>query len=347
MLTRSKIRGSLAGIAIGDALGMPVEGWSKEEIWKKFPNGITKYECPRETGHKWFNGLRAGATTDDTQLTASVLKSIIAAGEFNMDSIARYHATAMDEDNNGWGRSTKEAIRRLANGVHWRESGKTSTALRGTGNGVPMKTLPLSLYYPLCVDRKGFNQKLVDFSAMTHYTSISAYAGIVHTHVVSGLLTNDDPATYSLEWDLIDLIRCVFSWENEDKEDQMYYNIGHLVDSQDSLELQMYRLSNMMVDAWDIDRVHEEFGNGSYYVLHSLPFSYAYFMRGYRSVDSLYAVASAGGDTDSNASMVGAMLGALNGMEIFEAKDHKHLLKNEGVEMLLGLADEFCRKFGL
>ena len=350
MITRSKVRGALAGIAIGDALGMPVEGWTKEAIRKKFPEGIRKYEDPRETGHKWFNGLRAGATTDDTQLTASVLKAIMEAGSFDMDVIAKYHALAMHEDNAGWGRTTKEAIRRLNNGVHWSESGKTDDSKMGTGNGVPMKVTPLSLWYGCCGGeaRNGFNQKLVDFSAMTHYTRISALAGIVHTHILYSLIANSDPKTYSLDWDFIDLIRGIFWWQSdENRGDPTYYTVQHLNETPDSLELLLYRLRDMMKEDWTLEQVHQEFGNGGYYVLHSMTFTYAYFLRGHMSIQTLYDVVSAGGDTDSNGSMMGAMLGALHGIEIFEQKEHAHLLDIEGVRMILGLADTFCRKFGL
>jgi ADP-ribosyl-[dinitrogen reductase] hydrolase len=350
VITRNKVRGALAGVVIGDALGMPVEGWTKEAIAKKFPGGIRKYEDPKETGHKWFNGLRAGATTDDTQLTASVLKAIMEADSFDMDAIAKYHALAMSEDNNGWGRTTKEAIRRLNNGVHWSESGKTTDEKMGTGNGVPMKVTPLAILYSCCSGsgKHGFNQKLVDFGAMTHYTRISALAGIVHTHILSGLLANTSPVNYSLDWDFIDLIRAIFWWQSdENKGDPTYYTVQHLNETPDSLELSLYRLRDMLKEGWDLEQVHSEFGNGTYYVLHSLCFTYAYFLRGHLSIQSLYDVVSAGGDTDSNGSMLGAMLGALHGIELFEQKEHRHLLDNEGVNMMLSLADTFCRKFGL
>lgn len=42
-----------------------------------------------------------------------------------------------------------------------------------------------------------------------------------------------------------------------------------------------------------------------------------FFLRKPHSIEALYDVISAGGDTDTNGSMVGALLGALNGPNIF------------------------------
>ena len=38
-----KIKGTIYGQAIGDALGLGTEGMTEEEISQKYPNGITHY----------------------------------------------------------------------------------------------------------------------------------------------------------------------------------------------------------------------------------------------------------------------------------------------------------------
>lgn len=346
MLTRSKVKGALAGIAIGDALGMPVEGFTPEKIQAKYPNGVRKYEVPN--GHKWFNGQAAGTTTDDTQLTIAVLKAIMEAGSFDLDVIAKYHVLATKENNNGWGRSTTESIRRLANGVHWKESGITSEPKRGTGNGAPMKVLPLAIWFSCCgmKEREGFNQKLVDFSAMTHYTKMSAYAAIVHTHILTHcLLTLSKNYTY--DWNLLDTLNYLFGFESESS--SMYpddaFSVKHLNDVEDDFELQLDKLRDVLKESWDSDRIHKEFGGGSYYVFHSLPFTYAHWIRNNKTIDILYEVIEGGGDTDSNGSMIASMLGALHGIEFFEAQ--KHLMDLKIMPELMGLADQFCNLFGI
>ena len=71
---------------------------------------------------------------------------------------------------------------------------------------------------------------------------------------------------------------------------------------------------------YNIARIVDEFGGGSCYVYNSLPFTYMFFLKNPNSIQSFYDVINAGGDTDTNASMLGALLGALNGMEIFPEK---------------------------
>jgi ADP-ribosylglycohydrolase len=58
---RARIRGSLLGGAVGDALGAPIEFDSLRKIQRRFgPHGVAGFEPAY--------GLR-GAITDDTQMT--------------------------------------------------------------------------------------------------------------------------------------------------------------------------------------------------------------------------------------------------------------------------------------
>lgn len=154
-MNRNKVRGMVIGGAIGDALGMPVETWTPEKIKEVHPEGITRFVPPK--GHKWFDPEKtpAGSTTDDTQLTIATMQGLIAGHDNRkgssfepyMDGIAQAHCTAMKATTDGWGTTTRDAIRRLQNGVHWSISGKTTEPHRGTGNGVPMKIAPLEAFY--------------------------------------------------------------------------------------------------------------------------------------------------------------------------------------------------------
>ena len=57
-----KIRGSLVGGAVGDALGYPIEFWGEEQIFGKYgERGITEYELDSFTGKALIS--------DDTQMT--------------------------------------------------------------------------------------------------------------------------------------------------------------------------------------------------------------------------------------------------------------------------------------
>jgi ADP-ribosyl-[dinitrogen reductase] hydrolase len=67
----ANIEGAMLGLAIGDALGFPVEFMSLGQIRSQFgPEGIT--DLHPTAGHP------AGSYTDDTQMTLALARAIIA-----------------------------------------------------------------------------------------------------------------------------------------------------------------------------------------------------------------------------------------------------------------------------
>lgn len=71
----AKIYGSLAGVAIGDALGFPVHDLSKEEIKKRY-GGLVDRMMPAFADDFIHIGYVKGQVTDDTilsLLTAQIL----------------------------------------------------------------------------------------------------------------------------------------------------------------------------------------------------------------------------------------------------------------------------------
>ena len=66
-----------------------------------------------------------------------------------------------------------------------------------------------------------------------------------------------------------------------------------------------------------------------------------FFVRNPLSIDALFDVVSAGGDTDTNGSMIGALLGALHGTAILPA----HLVDGlQDREAIIEVADQFFEK---
>lgn len=357
----------LIGGAIGDAWGMGVETWSPEKIKQVHPDGLPRFVSP--VGHKWFNAEKhpPGTITDDTQLTIATMKGFIdgkieadktqSFDQF-MDAIAKAHCEAMKETDAGWGNTTREAVRRLQNGVSWKISGKTHDKHRGTGNGVPMKISPFGAWYAtaygaqFCDTNQGFSQRCVEYSAMTHYTQMSAIAGVIHAHAVYRCLWSH-PRSFCID-DFLDLV-CRQVWENilSVKHEQNrgvcgFYDVSHLDETDDDLRIQfdkLYKNQNELTE----EKIHELFGPGSCYVYESLPFSYAWFVKDWESMDSIRAVVEAGGDTDTNAKMVGELIGAIHGISFFENPANRWAIEMLGntANELTNLADQFCDAFGV
>lgn len=316
-----KIRGCLWGIVLGDALGAPLEGYSAEKILEIHGERVTDFKQP--LGHKWFDGQPLGFWTDDTQLSLAVLKGLLEAG-FDLDVQAKHHALAMAESTEGWGYTTQDSIRNLKNGVHWSKSGITDNPHRGSGNGVPMKLAPLAVWSYI----QGYPEykKIIQFSAMSHYTEMSAYAAVAHYHaIVYCLGCTPDNFQQKSFLDEITKEAYVAGFVENAKLDPPLNKL------KDNLRSKFELLYNMS------DGI--PFEKGGCYVYESLPFTYAYFLRD-PTIEGFYDVINAGGDTDTNGSMFGALLGALHGINVFPQKLIDGIQNKDHIEKLI---EDFIR----
>lgn len=73
-----RFQGCLVGLAVGDALGMPVEGMPRYEVQQR-------YGVLREIVDGW---LPAGSTTDDTAQALALAESLVQLGRFDADDFA-------------------------------------------------------------------------------------------------------------------------------------------------------------------------------------------------------------------------------------------------------------------
>lgn len=340
MINPSKVRGCFLGTAIGDSLGMPVETFSREKI-KQTYGRVTEYLRP--DGHKWFSGQEAGTMTDDTQLTLAVAEAMIEGG-CSMDSQVKFHIEALRETTAGWGFSTRDSVRRLANGVSWEDSGQHD----GRGNGVPMKISPVGLYLANSLCNAGFagfgakptkkpqNEQIesvlgdceelaLNISRMTHRTSVSASAGLAQMMAVS-ICAAISPDQFNSDY-----FASLVSKSSVAGEAHFPETIGD-----DRLSEKLKLLVNYK--EYDTNRAIVDFGGGTSYAYHSVPFSYLFFLKNPDSMECIYEVINAGGDTDSNGAIVGALLGALHGEKIFP----KHLIDGlKEKDRILDTADRF------
>lgn len=315
----NKIQGSLLGVAIGDALGAPVEVWSAEKI-KALYGKITKYHQPRD--HKYLDDNRPlGKTTDDWQLTAATIKALIAANGFTLPSQARQHVIAMKESTEGWGKTTRENVARLEAATDYVAPYQAD---RGTGNGVCMKIAPLAIWDYF---RSLPENALEDYARLTHNTRLAVSSGCVFVKAIQYCLSKKPGEfnrgefidTLIKEAKRVEAIESIP--ESSSPEHQFSWALEHLVGIERQSDEQIIRL----------------FGGGCY-VFESLPFSLAFFLKNPESIDAMYDVISAGGDTDSNGSMVAALLGAYHGDKIFP----KELISGlHGADEIQDLISEF------
>lgn len=315
------------GIAIGDALGMCCENLSYDCIKRKYGK-IDSYLSARE--------MQGGSYTDDTQLTLSVANALIEARTINLDIIVKHQIEAYKQTTAGWGSTTREACKRLSEGIHWSISAGSPTEIKpkGFGNGVVMKASPISAYLYLngSFKKNILIEQLVAFTSITHKTSIAISSCLAHVFGVLWCLECESDTFHPQ--DFLDIII------RSSKIGESYLSETIVDRYTDRLELikKLYEEN----DTWHYDELLvKNFNGGTPYVYDSIPQAYAFFVRN-PTIESLYDAVKGGGDTDTNASVVGGLLGALHGTDIFP-KNLVNGLKEK--EVILETADKFFTTF--
>ncbi|WP_205696855.1 ADP-ribosylglycohydrolase family protein [Conexibacter sp. SYSU D00693] len=136
---RERFRGAMLGLAIGDALGAPLEGARRGSF-----SVVTGYT---EGG---AGALRRGEWTADTAMALCLADSLIATKGFDPDDqLARYARWLTDGERStrdhafGVGRTTRASIERFVQG----ERPVTTPDDEGLGNGALMRLAPVVLAY--------------------------------------------------------------------------------------------------------------------------------------------------------------------------------------------------------
>ena len=80
--TTNKIKGTIYGQVIGDALGLGAEFMTKDEVKEHYPNGLTNYSQIIQDKH--LSRWQKGAWTDDTDQFLCIMDSIIDKGKVKL-----------------------------------------------------------------------------------------------------------------------------------------------------------------------------------------------------------------------------------------------------------------------
>lgn len=144
---RDRFRGTLLGLFIGDALGMPVEGWPRAMIRERFVHdrGRLREMCDARLG--------AGTYTDDTQMALALAEALLdgeaGASEPDLDRVAARFAERYDPER-GYGGNTRRILAAIRRGTPWRRAVEDLRLPGGSwANGAAMRVAPVALaFYP-------------------------------------------------------------------------------------------------------------------------------------------------------------------------------------------------------
>jgi ADP-ribosyl-[dinitrogen reductase] hydrolase len=271
-------RGCLFGAAVGDALGMPTEGYTVQEIRTKFGPVQNMMKAP--IGH-FHTGLEAGQFTDDTEETLLLSESLIESAGFSADAFSEKLASwgmswTLDERlNRGVGFATRCAIESMIAGTPWKESGMAVPTC-----GAAMRAAPIGLLYHQDLS---IVKSYADLQSLPTHRSPAARAGAVA--VAAGVAL------------------CIGGFSKNMVLQTAASIAGKLdVDFKDQL------LRAALLQDLEREDALERIGN-SPLAEETVPAAFYCFLK-FEPEEALTAAASGGGDTDSIASIAGALCGA-------------------------------------
>lgn len=300
---KDRLTGVLMGCAVGDALGMPVEGIDNAFTLRAIHRlgGIRHFLAPQAHVLKSLRRLRPGCWTDETQLTLAITRSIIECGTLDYDDIAEAHVHAFETlELRGWDATTKQACRRLAQGTDRTRSGN----IGGSGNAVAAKIAPIAAWSFLRGEtREQLLEHCLHVGAMTHHDPRAITAAYLVALLVRDALAGPKRwnPTFERYMELVEEAR----WAEE----RLVTRIGV---SDDPISQHLDEMS----DALDSDeRELAELCNGATsYANYSVTFCIALLCsRSWEFESGVLAAVNGGGDTDTNGAIVGAVLGAAFG----------------------------------
>jgi ADP-ribosyl-[dinitrogen reductase] hydrolase len=279
ILDKARFQGCLLGLAIGDALGMPLEGMRASAIRSNFGRIHDFQDAP-------WRMLGAGQWTDDTKMMLCHARSIVKMGGVDLDDTAlEFMAWFESNDWRGIGGATYASIKRLLDRALPLESGEKGEM--AAGNGVAMRIAPVGLVD--CRDPEKLREDARLMAVITHDNPEAVAGGQAVAYTVARAARGDLELTTLIE-ETIDFIGPCRVAEH--------------------LELAARFLDGGM----DVAEALARLGTGGY-VVETVASAYFCFLCTPDDFEQTVSSAVEGGmDADTTGAIVGAISGAYNGL---------------------------------
>ena len=292
----SRARGALLGLVAGNQLGVPTELLgTPEAIRKAFPNGVLDLTPPPKNS----------PYDDDAAMALLLGESLLASRDFDASDVARRWLKWMKVDGRGIGLTTKRALTLIERGKEPFEAGRLANQEnpgRSAGNGSVMRCIPVALRYHDNIDR--LIRVSTQQAAITHADERCTWGAAAVNLAARELLHGN---IYFIE--------------------EVLHRIGDRAPR--ALRDAIHRVPRERESALPIAVIGE-----AGYVVHCVEIAFWFVTHDRTLEEALVALAQAGGDTDTNAAVAGALLGARYGEVALPPRWIDQLVGAQGIAKL-------------
>ncbi|WP_375182124.1 ADP-ribosylglycohydrolase family protein [Chryseobacterium sp.] len=313
------VKSAIFGVCVGDALGVPVEFRSREQLKRSPVTTMRAFGTHRQPAGTW---------SDDSSLALCLAESL--SNKYDLENIALKflqwyneeiwtpHGTVFDI-----GIATSQAIHRISKGVPPTLCGGTTEF--DNGNGSLMRILPLLFY-------------IKDFSIAKRFDTVKDVSGITHGHIRSVL------ACFIYLELALEILNKKEKWEAYTN---MQRNVREFLDnnpvcSQDEMN-KFHRILELKIGDYDVApllTLQEEEISSSGYVLHSLEASLWCFLNSENYTEAVLKAVNLGEDTDTTGAITGGIAGLYYGFESIPKEWVDVLARKDDIENLCDKLDK-------
>ena len=306
-----KFIGCMQGLAIGDALGYPVEFMTKDAMKRKYgPMGVYKYEKA--------HNFPEGTYSDDTQMALAVANGLLKSKNNNVDEIMKNISQEFVDwykspnNNRAPGMTCMAGCRQLAAGDDWRYSG----VIGSEGCGAAMRSAPIGLAFYNDLNKL---KEIATASAIsTHNGDVASASSVANAYLVARGIRSEDYHS-----SLQDLIKFTDGISRKFTEKIKQIPYAMTLKSDDALDL--------LGEGWT---GHEAVASALYCALKN----------DYDFEKTVLMAANTNGDSDSIASIAGGIVGAYSGISNIPVYYRKHIENKDGLfEVAKQLHIKYCK----
>ena len=304
-----KIKGTIYGQAVGDALGLGTEGMTDEDMAWKYPNGITQYSEIFQDRHR--RRWKIGDWTDDTDMMLCIANAVIEDKGVNLTTIARHFKEWALDEPMGIGENTYKVLMisdYVDSPLEVSKKVWEMSCCQSAANGGLMRTSVVGLF------PKAVEQCAADICRLTHYDPRCVGSCVLVSELIHALVYDKQCPSYHK---MLELGR------NYDDRIGEYIDLARNGDIR-ALELQ---------DEDSVGYTLKTLAAGLWAYWHAKSFE-----------EGLLEVVRAGGDADTNAAVACAILGAKYGFNAIPSEYTNGLIYKEQLDSIIyGIYEIICK----